>query len=88
MMLPVSESGTFTAFEFYFRVLNFRKRLLTSSVLRKNKTCQASRSKPFDMTEMFFVITGKPECTLSDHMDKAKDFSLAKLHGSFTDVKI
>lgn len=45
-------------------------------------------NKPNGMIEIFFEVTGIPECIFSGDVDKAKDFPLAKLVGSFTHVKI
>ncbi len=38
--------------------------------------------------ELVFKVTGTPECTFSGDKDKAKEFPLARLYGSFTHVAI
>ncbi|CAF9937883.1 MAG: hypothetical protein ALECFALPRED_007443 [Alectoria fallacina] len=45
-------------------------------------------NKPNGMTEIFFEVTGIPECIFSGDVEQAKDFPLAKSVDSFTHVKI
>ena len=45
-------------------------------------------NKDITRLELVFQVTGTPECTFSGDKDKAKEFPLAKLYGSFTHVAI